>query len=217
MGRQPRSQRELLPCCVAGRKPGSSLPSGAGGVHGAGEEVVQRRGGGPWTWLACTIARWRRRRDPWMAQNPNRWACARPAPAGTCGSSSRTLSAATWCLAGWRRGAGPSLILPARAAFNMPLVETVVHAWDLGKAIGQHPAFNPLPSISPCGSPGPASLRSGRPAHPSPRPSRWRMICPRPTAWPRSWIVRAVRWSRIRTVLAALQGGIYGRGAAPTP
>ena len=52
--------------------------------------------------------------------------------------------------AAWR---GPALldrtfeipigVLPGRAAFHVRLVETVVHAWDLARATGQHPAFDP--------------------------------------------------------------------------
>jgi len=37
----------------------------------------------------------------------------------------------------------PIGILPGRAAFNVRLVETVIHGWDLAKATGQHPAFDP--------------------------------------------------------------------------
>src|SRR5438128_1059279 len=37
----------------------------------------------------------------------------------------------------------PIGVLPGRAALNLRLVETVVHAWDLAKATEQHPAFDP--------------------------------------------------------------------------
>ncbi len=37
----------------------------------------------------------------------------------------------------------PIGVLPGRAALTLHLVETVTHAWDLGKATGQHPAFDP--------------------------------------------------------------------------
>jgi uncharacterized protein (TIGR03086 family) len=37
----------------------------------------------------------------------------------------------------------PIGVLPGRAAVNLRLVETVAHAWDLAKATGQKPAFDP--------------------------------------------------------------------------
>lgn len=37
----------------------------------------------------------------------------------------------------------PIGVLPGRAAFHVRLVETVVHAWDLARATGKHPAFDP--------------------------------------------------------------------------
>lgn len=37
----------------------------------------------------------------------------------------------------------PIGVLPGRAAFHVRLVETVVHAWDLARATGQRPAFDP--------------------------------------------------------------------------
>jgi len=37
----------------------------------------------------------------------------------------------------------PFGVMPGRAAVSLHLVETVAHAWDLAKATGQHPAFDP--------------------------------------------------------------------------
>jgi uncharacterized protein (TIGR03086 family) len=37
----------------------------------------------------------------------------------------------------------PIGVMPGRVAFQVRLVETVVHGWDLAKATGQHPAFAP--------------------------------------------------------------------------
>jgi uncharacterized protein (TIGR03086 family) len=37
----------------------------------------------------------------------------------------------------------PIGVMPGRLAFQVRLVETVVHAWDLAKATGQHPEFAP--------------------------------------------------------------------------
>ena len=37
----------------------------------------------------------------------------------------------------------PFGVMPGRAALSMHLVETVAHAWDLAKATGQQPAFDP--------------------------------------------------------------------------
>jgi uncharacterized protein (TIGR03086 family) len=37
----------------------------------------------------------------------------------------------------------PIGVLPGRAALALHLVETVTHAWDLAKATGQQPAFDP--------------------------------------------------------------------------
>ncbi len=37
----------------------------------------------------------------------------------------------------------PIGVLPGRAALTLHLVETVAHAWDLAKATGQQPAFDP--------------------------------------------------------------------------
>jgi uncharacterized protein (TIGR03086 family) len=37
----------------------------------------------------------------------------------------------------------PVGVMPGRAALNLHLVETVAHAWDLAKATGQQPAFDP--------------------------------------------------------------------------
>lgn len=37
----------------------------------------------------------------------------------------------------------PIGVLPGRAAVNLHLVETVIHAWDLARATGQQPTFDP--------------------------------------------------------------------------
>ena len=37
----------------------------------------------------------------------------------------------------------PIGVVPGRAAMGVRLVETVAHAWDLAKATGQHPGFDP--------------------------------------------------------------------------
>ena len=37
----------------------------------------------------------------------------------------------------------PIGVMPGRAALNLHLVETVAHAWDLARATGQQPAFDP--------------------------------------------------------------------------
>jgi len=56
----------------------------------------------------------------------------------------------------------PFGVMPGRAAVSLHLVETVVHAWDLAKATGQHPVFDP-DVVQAAAHVAQSSLRSERP------------------------------------------------------
>jgi len=73
----------------------------------------------------------------------------------------------------------PFGLLPGRAALTLHIVETVTHGWDVAKALGQQPAFDPdvvqaalqftqtnLPPSRPPGSPFavPVPMADGAPA-----------------------------------------------------